>query len=110
MYGCMRKSILISRKYSSIPASDLTRRTSQPRSPMSGLRMRGKLILFSRMADNTMLRVAGCFNKIVLGFIEDGTFERTSNFDSPIMPPERMPGLDAEKKNRDRARIESHSQ
>jgi hypothetical protein len=48
--------------------------------------------------------------RIVRGTSRDGIFFKISYFDSPNMPPIGMPGLDAVKKTKDRARSDSHIQ
>ena len=78
-------------------AVDLIFRTIQPRSPISGLKMSGSDKLLSSIIFNTPSILVGTFTNSVLGFTTSGTNSNTSNLDSPIMPPVRILGFEAEK-------------
>src|SRR5690606_16580142 len=96
-------------RYSAASVSLYILFTRKPRSPISGLKITGK-VKFSFKTENNSLCVAGYRMNRVLGNKCSGTRLRISNFDSPNMPPKRMEGFEAEKKNNERALSESHNQ
>ena len=53
--------------------------------------------------------VDGTRTSALLGMYREGSLQRTSNLDSPNMPPIGMPGLDAVKKKKERARNDSQA-
>src|SRR5436190_19366782 len=98
MNSWIRKSAFISERYFTTSCSSEIFLTIQPRSPRSGLKITGKSNPCSRIVPSTVDGVAGNLIRDDLGLYSGGNLARTSNLDSPNIPPMRMPGFEAEKK------------
>src|SRR5262245_19228856 len=96
--------------YSSTCCSVSTRFTFQPRSPRLGLKINGNFRPALLSWSSTWSLVEGYVTRTVVGFTDSGIRFITSAFDSPNIPPIRIPGLEAEKNVNERALSESHNQ